>query len=89
MHGAQQTQAGLWRARHKAGKTTPQPPDIERVKAVDVFCGVDGGDHLLSIDLPWQRELNKHAVDALVGIELLDLRYQGLLRDVGGQAKLE
>ena len=66
MHRAQQGQAALRRARHQTRKARPQPPDIERVKAVDVFGGVDGGNDAAGIEVPRQRQLNEYPIDPVI-----------------------
>ena len=55
-----------------AGLAAPQPPDIERVKAVDVLRRIERGDHRLRIDAARQRQLDEDAVDPVVGIEPVD-----------------
>src|SRR6516165_8051132 len=89
MHRAQHEKAALRCARHKTGKATPQPADIDRVKAVHVLRRVDRGDNAVRIDLPRQRKLNQHPVDAVVDVQLLDLGDKRLLRDFRRQPKLE
>ena len=76
MHGLGQPHAAERRARRQRRQARRQAPGIDRMKAVDVLGRIDGGDHLLRVDLRRQRELHQDAVHGRIGVEPADQREQ-------------
>ena len=59
----------LRRARQKPRTTLDHPPDVLRMKCVDVFGRADGMEHTVGADLLRQWELHQDAVDFGVLVE--------------------
>lgn len=56
---------------------------VDRVKAVDIFCGIDAADDVGGIDAGRQRELDEDAVDRGIFVEEVDFLLQFLFGDGG------
>ena len=68
--------AAIGCARPKTRHAVHQGPGARDVKAVHVFGGADGFDHLLCVDVCGQRQLHQDAVDAGVIVERFDAGQQ-------------
>jgi hypothetical protein len=62
------------RAGHERILSGRQFADVHHMKAVDVLCGRNSGQHLHGIDVLRQRQLNENAVNGGIIVELLDNR---------------
>ena len=80
MHGLGQQHAAERRARHQRRQAAGEPPDIERMEAVDVLGRIDGGDDLLRVDLLRQRQLHQDAVHCASALSSRDQRRAVRLR---------
>ena len=69
MNAAQQDHAACGGAGHQTGLPVPQPPDIDRVKAVDILGRIDRTDHRVPIGSGGQGQLHEDAVNPLVGVQ--------------------
>ncbi len=76
------------RARAKPRKTSDELAQILRVKAVDVFLGIDRGDNLLGIEMSRQRHLHQDARDGGIGVQPLDERHELVLRRILGEFEI-
>ena len=56
------------------------------METVDVFCGIDGFENALGIDLLGKRELDEDAVDVVVGVEITDELQHVLGGGIGGRS---
>jgi hypothetical protein len=61
--------------------TGDQAADVVEMEPVDVLVHGDALEHAADPDVFRQRQLDQDAVDAVVGIELVDLRQQPGLGD--------
>ena len=77
------------RAGHERGQAGGEPPDIHRMKSIDILARIDGVEHGAGIDLLGQRKLHQDAMHILVGIEFRDQRHQIRLRHVLRQLVIE
>jgi hypothetical protein len=59
------------------------------MKAIDIFVGVDGGNHCIGVDMAGQWELHEDAVDLCVAVQLPNKIEQRFLCRFGGQAVFE
>ncbi len=59
------------------------------MKPIHVLCGIDGLDDLLRIDLLWEGQLHKDAVDRGIGVEPGDKRQHLGLADGGRKPVFE
>src|SRR5260370_13210945 len=89
VYRAKQAQTALRRAGDHGREAAPQPPDIDGVKAVHILGRVDRPDDPMRIDLPRQRQLHQHSVDALIAVELLYFGEEARFRYVARQANVE
>ena len=84
--GLQHLDDPLRRAGQRAGLLLPQRRHIERMETVHVLRLVDGGDHLLLVDMLRQRQLHQNPVHLRIGVQSGDDSEQLLLGDRLGLA---
>ncbi len=77
----QQAHAAERRARHETARARRQPPDIDRVKAVDILQRIDRIEHGAGVDGTGQGQLHQYAVDGGIVVQLLDQVQQVVLGD--------
>ena len=56
----------------QAGAAADEATEIDGMKTVHVFCGIDGLQNTLGIHLGRERKLDKNAVDVVVAIQVFD-----------------
>ncbi len=81
--GLEQFDHAVGCARPQHRQALRQAAEVVGVEAVDVLVRADALDHQGAVDVLGQRQLHQDAVDALVGIEPVDLGQQRLLRHLG------
>ena len=86
---AQHHLAAQRRARHHGVLASGEPAGVDDVEAVDVLGRVDGVDDGVFVDLFGQGQLHQDAVDAGIGVELLDLGQDLGVAGGIGHAELE
>ena len=62
--------------------------EIDGMKTVDVFCGVDGFENFFCVDLFGEGKLDEDAVDVVVAVEIVD-EFQHVFGGGGGQRRVQ
>jgi hypothetical protein len=82
---AKNLHAACGSAGDKSRASTDQPAEIDRMKAVHVFRGIDGLEDALGIDVYRERKLNEDPVDSVVSVEIADEAKHLVGGDRGGR----
>src|SRR5712671_931220 len=80
---AQNFHAARGRARDKSGPPTDQTPKAHRMDAINIFCGINGFENSLGVDLRREGKLNQDAVHRIVVVKVAH-KMQHLLGGEGG-----
>src|SRR6202043_1493368 len=73
------------RAREGGGSTADQTTEICGMKAVDVFCGIDGFENALGVDVGREGKLNENSVHGVVIVQIMDETQHLVGGDGGGR----
>src|SRR5271156_6841993 len=60
------------RAWHQAGPLCREQPDVDGMKAVDIFRWIDGHQYSFRVHVRRQRQLNQDAVDVVAAVQVFD-----------------
>src|SRR6266481_9049557 len=78
-----------WRAGDEIGAPGDEAADVEGMKAVDIFRGIDCFEDSLCVNLCGERELDEDAVDIVAAIQIFDDGEQFAGADGGGWGDVE
>ena len=78
----------MWRARNesRAADFGDELRNVHGMQSVDILDRVYHSHNFIFIDVGWERELDKYAVDGRVFIEAVDVVFQLFLSDGGWEA---
>src|SRR5712692_377449 len=69
----------------ESGAAADETTEIYRMKTVNVFCGIDGFENALGVDLGREGKLDENAVDGVVVVQVLDEAQHLVGGDGGGR----